>query len=257
MAAKNTADLLAENLAVVTSQTAPESITPATLGGVELKNIIESLWNKVDWNPDDLIIPICLSGQITTPISPIQVFQVLLNNLCTLMSGSTNSANQGRPGLFLAYIGVNQQLVEGVTGAAGTSHGKILFTNDYELGGFDNGNNWSTFNYKVPQGGFNKKVVMTSLEIETVVVPAATFTFDFQLMKNGLAAGMPKVSFSFPSTAAVGDKFYTPPMAMDFTSAPLIEGDLISVEIIRPSPNFTDPIVGTFKINAGSISNED
>ena len=258
MALKNTADLTTENSSEIISAVAPESITPAVLGG-NIQDIIDSMWNKADWNVDDLVIPVSLNGQITgPPRSPINILQVLLNNIDQIMAGGTNSANQGRPGLFLGYVGVNQQLVEAIPGAANLSHGKLLFTNDYELGGFDNGNNWSTFNYKVPQGGFNGKVIMTSMEMETVVAPTfADTAFRFQMLKNGVATGMPNVEFTFGNSFAVGDKMYTPLMQMDFSAAPLVEGDVISVEIQRPTPNFSSPLVGTFKINAGSISNED
>lgn len=51
MAIKNSADLLIENDSVVTDQTAPETITPATLGGVLNLDIIESMYNRLDDDP--------------------------------------------------------------------------------------------------------------------------------------------------------------------------------------------------------------
>ncbi len=48
MPAKSKADLTTENAAVVTGQSTPESITPATLGGALLQDVIDSMWNKTD-----------------------------------------------------------------------------------------------------------------------------------------------------------------------------------------------------------------
>lgn len=48
MSAKSKSDLTTENNNVVVSQSFPDSITPATLGGVLLQDIIDSMWNKVD-----------------------------------------------------------------------------------------------------------------------------------------------------------------------------------------------------------------
>jgi hypothetical protein len=48
LSAKSKSDLTTENNNVVVSQSFPDSITPATLGGVLLQDIIDSMWNKVD-----------------------------------------------------------------------------------------------------------------------------------------------------------------------------------------------------------------
>lgn len=48
MSAKSISDLTTENSNVVVSQSFPNSITPATIGGVLLQDIIDSMWNKVD-----------------------------------------------------------------------------------------------------------------------------------------------------------------------------------------------------------------
>lgn len=260
MAVKTSATLKAENSTEITTAVAPESITPTILGD-NLDDQIDSAFNKGDEDLDaQLIIPPAFSGQVTSPFTIRNLFQVLFNNLSIVMAGGTNSANQGRPGLFLAYIGTINPPYEAVTGGANTSQGPVIYANDFQDGGFDNGNNWSTYNYKVPAGGFNKKIRVSSLEIETVVVPTfADTTFNVQMLKNGSATGMPLATFTFGATAitAVGQMIYTPYFEMDFSSAPLVAGDTISIEIIRPSANLTSPLIGTFKITNGCISNTD
>lgn len=256
MAKISRAALLDKIIAVITSQTAPESITPATLGDL-LNDFADSTWNREDWEVDDLIIPTSLNGQITgPPRSAQEILQVILNNLDIVMSGNTNAANQGRPGLFLAYVGTNQQLVELIPGGVNQSHGKLKCVNDFEQGGFDNGNNWSTYSFKVPAGGFNGVIAVDACEIEVVEPASTTTTMRLQMLKNGSAAGMPNTTFSFASTLAATDKIYTNYFEMNFSGAPLVEGDEITIDITAPA-GVGGGVTGTFKINAGSISNQD
>lgn len=51
MSVKSKSDLTTENTNLVVSQINPESITPATLGGSLIQDIIDSMLNSVDDNP--------------------------------------------------------------------------------------------------------------------------------------------------------------------------------------------------------------
>ena len=68
MSVKNSADLTTENNSNVTNQTTPESITAALLGGANLQDIIDSMYNRLD---DELIpAPISMTkAQLLTAIT--------------------------------------------------------------------------------------------------------------------------------------------------------------------------------------------
>lgn len=250
MSSKSQAQLLIDILADITSQVNPESITPAILGA-RLADIVDSAWNRTDWDIDSLTIPTCLTGQIPNPPrSAQQIIQLILDQICLMSNGNTNAANQGRPGLFLAYVGTIKQNVDP---DSNSPFPKMLFTNDFENGGFDNGNNWSTFNYKVPAGGFNGKIYLSSVEMEFLDDATGVATVTIQMLKNGSAVGMPSVLAAINGTEVAGDKIYFDDIVEDFSSAVLVAGDTISFHIEGSTANE----VATLRINSGSVSNED
>lgn len=179
---KNSADLTTESNAVIGAQTAPDAITPVTLEGL-LEDIIISGWNKLDGlrvggvaYDTALIIPATFTPSIHNDDRIRDIIQALMDEAHAqhvLVQGGV----QGIAGQFLATITADtNQIIERPSG--GTVNAKIatiVFPNDKDGGGFDNGNNFMVSKYTVPAAGFDAYYRLSN--------------FALKLLKNNIAGG--------------------------------------------------------------------
>ena len=115
MAALNKAALTAEILAQITSQTSPNSITPAVVGGV-VQDIVDSMYDNVDG--------ITISG-----LTLQQYIQQLIDQNNIIMGNAITQY------LFSATKSLSQPMTN-----SGTSNDVVIFENDYTLPNFDTSN---------------------------------------------------------------------------------------------------------------------
>jgi hypothetical protein len=184
MASKSSADLSTEQVALISSQTTPNSITPETLGNQMLQDIIDSSFNKVDGvivgiEGRDLVIPALYTPTVNPSGQTLeQVLQAILDATdatAVLVSGGV----QGLRGEFCAIItpDTNQTILLDEVNTPTDTYRKqisVFIPNDKDGGGFDNGNNWILEKYVAPI---------------SVTAAFVAYGFSFNLLENNLSGG--------------------------------------------------------------------
>jgi len=256
MSQKTTAQLLIDNNAVVTSQTAPESITPTTLGAL-LLDMIESMYNREDDAP--LVMPACFTGIVAPGDSANKLFQALLDKTCFIQT-QVQGGVQGLPGEFLANITSDtNQNIKLEAADLGTIVASVKFPNDKDNGSFDNGNNFLIHKFVVPTGGqpsvqFTASGLIIQL-IENTLSVASAINLQFEIHKNGTLIGTSiSNAILIDDTTVVDTKFYF----NDFDTGliAVIAGDVITVELNLDSGAIGGSTYAVIKLNNGFFNNE-
>lgn len=247
---KNAADLQTDADSSIGSQTAPDSITPIIVAD-RLKDIDVSFWNKLDGiNVSPVNVPGWLASQLADGDKLETFIQVILDELTYLSNNDSTMPPQARPGLFLATLetAIPQTFRLNTVGDVAP----VIISNDSKDGAFDNGNNWSTFNYKAPLAG-TYKFLLTGVAVELVKKVTATNPADmiFEIRKNGTLISSATKQITWNNSYAEGD---IQQVQSIYTSAvSLAKDDVVSV-VVKSSTVGGDYIV---KINSASFSNED
>lgn len=254
MSVKSTANLDSDIDANIGTQTAPESVTPLIVAQ-ELKDVAESSYNRAD-GLTGFTIP-----AIFTPLvngDSLEAFiQALLDKVTEINSITLGMTAQGRPGLFLGYIGSEKQLFTVYQGMTTGVLSALLFTNDSENGAFDNGNNWSGTNYLAPfVKSYNWILTSTELEVVANAFSGHHAIFRLDIFKNGSLLGS-TTTITVADTDAPGAKLYINQKVILADTVAI--NDIIEVKCVLVSTNGTlSPTETlTIKINSCSFSNEE
>jgi hypothetical protein len=209
----NQADLTTENNSVVVSQTAPDTITPTTLGGL-LQDIIDSMINQID--------QIVNGSTLTTIIN---------NAVSTALTGQTLN---GIPGQFAVTLGDELTYSD----AALTTRRQIKFLNESANGAFDNGGNFFGGKYVVPTGGFTGKFELTDIEIQALYPPNTDQTYTIEINEYNSSgvfqSTLATTSFEILIGALAGD--IIPANSIITASATWAAGRIICVDIKNSTP---------------------
>ena len=261
MASKTVAELTTENNASIVGASAPDFITPTTLGTM-IQDLIDSMYNKED-DPapatsdgvtvQSMAVPDVFDGIVDNGDTLTQWLQAIANRIDIL---NETMAIQGTPGCFLAHkTDSTRQLVGCAAGGLATN---LICANDETDGGFDNGNNWGTFSYVVPVGGFTGRFVLSDIEIELIAFSDNSdfMSVTFQPQLNGTNFGSSMV-LNIPGGSSVSHKVYSASLVSPaLTSGPTtwVDGDVITVKV---TPSATGSAAGTVAINTACFSNQD
>lgn len=243
---KNSADLITESNAVIGSQTAPDAITPVTLEGL-LEDIIVSPWNKLDGlrvggvaYDTPLVIPGTFTPSIHNDDRIRDMIQAIMDEAHAqhvLVQGGV----QGVAGQYLAIItGDTNQIIERPSG--GTANAKIatiVFPNDRDGGGYDNGNNFMVSKYTVPAAGFNANYRLSNFAVKLLINNCAggtNNTITVGIYKNGtlVGSGLSATTATVTNASTVNTVY-----SFDDINVAIVPaiGDIITIELWMASNN--------------------
>lgn len=230
MAEQNEAGLLADNASIITGQTAPDSITPATLGGL-LADIIESMYNRVDGiDVSGMTIPPCFTGQINNGDLLPDILTTLMAAVCNIDPDSNIDMSA-----FRATKTVQQPLPN-VTG-----NYVIYFEDDGTAPNYDNGNRFYTNQY-LANGSIVKDFIVE--QVKVTVPSLTTQSVRIRILKNGTEIAT-TTAVSSPATidaygVNITNGFTFPTLiAEDVT---LAAGDIVTAEV-SVNGNAADPTI--------------
>jgi hypothetical protein len=189
-------------------------------------------------------IPDCLTALLSGATTLSDYLTVILTQLCNVMSQTLN----GSPGDFAAMIADPLQIFFPNSG----NDIPIVFLNDYQNGGFDNGGNWNGARYK--NNGWAGKIYLADVNIKVLVSPTANETISFVINKcnsdGTVNAVLGTSTMVIAGGAAVNSittlTTGTIPVAASLTSDQYIQ--------IRAFSNIAG-IKGTYELNSGLLTN--
>lgn len=241
MSAKNISDLTAENVSVISSQTAPDTIGTATLSSF-IQDIIDSYWNKIDGiTVSGLVIPPAFTGLITDGDSLTSIINVLLNQFDPTMSTST-----GNPYLFRATKNATPLKL----GTSGTTNNVLYFEDDYTDPNFDTSNLFYQTKF-VANAAMTKTFALEGVTLKTGG-SGTLDTYRIRIMKNGVEVvtgatftGGSMVDMYGNDEASTPGFVFPPIYAAGLT---LAAGDAVWAELVNVYSSATTPtmIAGKF-----------
>jgi hypothetical protein len=159
---------------------------------------------------------------------------------------------------FASTINANQQLITLTTSAiADQDQGDTVFLNDFDTGNFDNGNNWSSSQYKAPSGGFTGRFL---LSVMTFILRDKSFatsnmSFRISMRKNGVEL----ITNPIAAISAAGDTINVTSYTLnglDSGIITLVENDIIECMLVA-HPNSGGANSFTIQVDAlGQFSNQ-